>query len=114
MKLIVPPGNARTSVALDQLIESRLIALTARQRIEEATVRLYDNREGSPRYQAGILIRVPGPDIHAVACDHTLRGAVQKVIDAIEAQVDARRRQRRQRGHSQLQMSSVARTGRAW
>jgi len=114
MNLILQPGNARTPVALDQLIESRLLALAARQRIEEATVRLYDDREGSPRFQASILIRVPGPDIHAVACDHTLRVAVQKVLNAIEAQVDARQRQRRQRGRSQLSHSAAARTGRTW
>ena len=90
MNLILQAGNTRSSVALYDLIESRLIALADRQRIEEAVVRLNDNREGSPRYQASIMIRVPGPDIHAVACDHTLRVAVQKALDAVEGQVGAR------------------------
>lgn len=114
MKLILEPGNTRTSIALDRLIEARLVALAERQHIDEAVVRLNDDREGSPRYQANILIRVPGPDIHAVACDHTLRVAVQKAIAAVEEQVVARQARRRRRLSSQLQQPAKARTGRAW
>ena len=114
MNLILQPGNTRGSVALDYLIETRLIALADRQRIEEAVVRLNDNREGSPRYQASITIRVPGPDIHAVACDHTLRVAVQKALDAVEAQVAARQGRRQAQRRSRLQLSSATRTGRSW
>ena len=50
MNLIIQPGNTRSSAALDTLIESRLIALADRQRIEEAVVRLNDHREGSPAH----------------------------------------------------------------
>ena len=114
MNLILQPGNTRSSVALDALIESRIIALADRQRIDEAVVRLNDNREGSPRYQASILIRVPGPDIHAVACDHTLRVAVQKALDAVEGQVDARQDRRQAQRRTRLQLAGAARTGRAW
>ena len=71
-------------------------------------------RRGSPRYQASILIRVPGPDIHAVACEHTLRMAVQQALDAVEGQVEARQGSRRARRRSQLQLSSAARIGRGW
>jgi len=77
-------------------------------------VRLNDNREGSPRFQASILIRVPGPDIHAVACDHTLRVAVQKALDAVEGQVDARQDRRQAQRRTRLQLAGAARTGRAW
>lgn len=114
MNLILQPGNTRASVALDHLIESRLVALAARQRIEEAVVRLNDHPEGSPRYQASILLRVPGPDIHAVACDHTLRVAVQKAMTAVEEQVAARLARRRQRLRRQLLQTAPARSGRAW
>lgn len=114
MHLILQPGNTRSSAGLDHLIESRLIALAERQRIAEAVVRLSDHREGSPRYQASILIRVPGPDIHAVACDHTLRGAVQKTLDAVEGQVAARQARSHARRRSRLQLPRAARTGRGW
>ena len=111
MNLILQPGNTRSSAALDYLIESRLIALADRQRIEEAVVRLKDNREGSPRYEASILIRVPGPDIHAVACDHTLRVAVQKALVAVESQVAARQGRRLHR-RRELALSVGAHSGR--
>jgi ribosome-associated translation inhibitor RaiA len=114
MNLILQPGNTRSSAALDHLIESRLIALADRQRIEEAVVRLNDHPEGSPRYQASIMIRVPGPDIRAVACDHTLRVAVQKALDAVEGQVVARQGRRLARRRSQLQLTRVARAGHSW
>jgi ribosome-associated translation inhibitor RaiA len=102
MNLILQPGNTRGSAALDALIESRLIALADRQRIEEAVVRLTDNRDGSPRFLASIQLRVPGPDLHAVACDHTLRVAVQKALEAVERQVAARAGRRRARRRSRL------------
>jgi ribosome-associated translation inhibitor RaiA len=114
MKLLLQPGNTRSSATLDFLIESRLIALADRQRIEEAVVRLTDNREGSPRYQASIQLRVPGPDLHAVACDHTLRVAVQKALDSVEGQIAAREGRRRARRRSRLQLSGAARTARGW
>lgn len=114
MNLILQPGNAHCPVAIVQLIDSRLIALGERQRIEEAIVRLADAPEASPRFQASILLRVPGPDIHAKSCDHTVRVAVEKVLAAVEAQVNARKDRRQQRQRSQLQLSTVARTGRGW
>lgn len=106
--------NVHCPVAIIRSIESRLIALGERQRIEDASVRLADAPEASPRYQASILIRVPGPDIHATACDHTMRVAVEKALAAVEAQVNARQDRRLQRQRSRLQLSTVARTGRGW
>ena len=114
MNLILQHGNVHCPVAIVRLVESRLLALGARQRIEEASVRLTDAPEASPRFQASILIRVPGPDIHATACDHTVRVAVEKALAAVEAQVGARKGRRHQRQRSQLQLSTAARTGRAW
>lgn len=114
MKLTIQPGNTCTSVALDFLIESRLLSLAEHRRIEEAAVRLTDNRGGSPRYQASIQLRVPGPDLHAVACDHTLRVAVQKALDAVESQMAAREGRRHARRRSQLPLSGGLRTDRGW
>lgn len=91
MNLQLQPGNTRASARIDRLIETRLIALAGRQRLDEAVVRLSDHREASPRYEARVYLRVPGPDIHAVACDHTLRVAVEKALAAVERQVAARR-----------------------
>jgi len=114
MNLILQFGNVHCPVATARLIESRLLALGERQRIEESIVRLVDTPEASPRYSASVLIRVPGPDIHATASDHTVRVAVEKALAAVETQVDARQGRRQQRQRSQLQLSTVARTGHAW
>lgn len=112
MNLILQPGNTCRSATLDYLIETRLSALTGRQPIEEAVVRLNDHRDGSPRYQATVLIRVPGPDIHAAACDHTLRVAVQKALDAVEGQVAARQERRAAQRPGRFQLSHAPRPGR--
>jgi len=114
MNLILQHGNVHCPVAIVRLVESRLLRLGERQRIEEAIVRLTDAPEASPRFHASILIRVAGPDIHATACDHTVRVAIEKALAAVEAQVDLRQVRRKQRQRSQLQLSSVARTGHAW
>ena len=97
MNLLFQPGNTRTTAGLDRMIEARLIALAERLRVDEAVVRLNDHREASPRYTAYISLRVPGPDIHAVVCDHTLRVAVAKALAAVERQVTARRERRLRR-----------------
>ena len=114
MNFILQHGNVHCPAATVELIESRLLKLMERQRIEETTVQLNDAPEASPRYQASIVIRVPGPDIHATACDHTIHVAVEKALAAVEAQVDVRQDRRKLRQRSQLQLSKATRTGRAW
>ena len=90
MKLLLHHGNIRPSPSIERLVERRLLALSTRQRIEEAVVRFADERESSPRFQVSVLLRVPGPDIHATASDHTVRVAVEKALAAAAAQVDSR------------------------
>jgi len=114
MKLTLKPNNARTTAALEQLIENRLLALSDHQLIEEAVVKISDEPEASPRFQASILIHIAGPDIHAATCDHTLLVAVEKALASVENQVFARQAQRRTRRRSQLQQPATPRTGRAW
>ena len=114
MSLILQHGSVHRPVASVRLVESRLLSLGGHQGIEEAIVRLTDAPEAGPRFQASILIRVPGPDIPATACDHTVRVAVEKVLAADEARVNTRQDRRKQRQRSHLPPSTGARTGRAW
>ena len=114
MNLIFQHGSVHCPAAIVALIESRLLKLSERQRIEETTVQLNDAPEASPRYQASIVIRVPGPDIHATACDHTVRVTVEKLLAEVEAQIDVRQGRRKLRQRSKLQLSTATRTGRAW
>lgn len=90
MKLLLQHGSVRPRPSIERLVEKRLLALAARQRLEEAVVRLHDERESTPRFQASVYLRVPGPDIHATASDRTVRVAVEKALDAAEAQITSR------------------------
>jgi ribosome-associated translation inhibitor RaiA len=112
MNLILLHGSARCPLAIDRLIETRLLALADRQQVDEACVRLSDDREASPRYQASMVVRVPGPDIHATVCGQTLRVAVERALDQIEAQVDARLDRRRR--SLRRQFAPTGRPGRRW
>lgn len=114
MNLILLHGSARCPPAIDRLIETRLLALAGRQRVDEACVRLSDDREASPRFHASIVIRVPGPDIHATGCDHTLRVAVERALERIEARVDARLDRPRARRNLRRQFAPTGSPGRRW
>lgn len=114
MNLILQPNNVRNTVITDRLVEDRLLHLAARQPIEEAVIRYREEPEASPRYSASVYLRIAGPDIHATACDHTLRVAVEKALCAVERQVADRQARRRFKRRSQLQLPATARTGRAW
>lgn len=94
MKLLLQHGSLRPRPSVERLVEKRLVALSARERLEEAVVRLHDERESSPRFQASVFLRVPGPDIRATAADHTVRDAVEKALDAAEAQIASRQGRR--------------------
>jgi ribosome-associated translation inhibitor RaiA len=85
--------------------------LAVRQRLEEAVIHLGEERDASPRFRASVLLRIPGPDIHAVASDHTVRVAVEKALDAVEAQVVSRQGRRVARRRRQ---PLLAGGGRAW
>lgn len=114
MNLILQPNNVRNTVIADRLVEDRLLNLVTRQPIEEAVIRYHEEPEASPRYTASVHLRIAGPDIHASACDHTLRVAVEKALSEVERQVADRQERRRLKRRSQLQQPATARTGRAW
>ncbi len=111
MKILLQHGNVRPTPGIENLVERRLLALADRVAIEEAVVRLADVREASPRYQVSVYLRVPGPDIHSTACDHTVRVTLEKAFDAVEAQIASRQGRRIQRRRRQ---PLLAAGGRAW
>jgi hypothetical protein len=110
MKLLFH-SNLRPVLAIERLVERRLSALAARQRLEEAVVRLGEIPEASPRFRARVILRVPGPDIYVDAADHTARVAVEKALAAAEAKV-ADRVSRRVAQRRRRPLLAVG--GRAW
>ena len=111
MKLLLHHGNVAPRPSIERLVEHRLLALSTRQRVEEAIVRLADERETSPRFHASVLLRIPGPDIHTTASDHTLGVAVEKALAAAEAKVASRLGRRLSRRRRQ---PLLALGGRGW
>lgn len=114
VNILLQSRHTQFPPALSRLLEHRLLALGEAWRADEAVVRLSDQREASPRYQASIFLRVPGPDLHASGCDHTPGVAVRKALQSLEAQLAARAGRREQRRRSNLQHSSGSRLGRSW
>jgi len=80
---------------IERLVERRVHALCERERVEEAIVRLGDVRDAGPRCEARVFLRLPGPDIHTIAADRTMSGAVAKAFAAAEKQIASRRGRRR-------------------
>lgn len=73
-------------------------------------MRLHDQRESDPRFRASVFLRVPGPDVHAAAEDHSVRDAVEKALDAAEAQIASRHGRR----VSRRRRSPLLAAGRGW
>ena len=63
----------------------RLISIT------NAAVVLEHRLDSAPAYRAFVLLAVPGPDIHAEACDYTLTATWLKVTTALRKQIDRRK-----------------------
>lgn len=114
MNLILQSRHARYPAAVARRIEQQLLVLGARCRAEEAVVRLTDAPAASPRYQVAIFVRLPGPDLHATGCDHTIEVAAGKALRLLQAQLAVRAGRRQQRRRSNLQLSPAARTARVW
>src|SRR6186997_477352 len=79
--------NAGLRRWLEQSLErlESLISITA------AAVVLEHQRDDAPAFRAFVSLAVPGPDIHAEACDHTLVAAWLKVLTALRRQIELRK-----------------------
>ena len=113
MKLTVQHHHLRSTDELDSLIEERIIALQPRLQIEEANVRLERRHEESPPFSVRVHLVTPGPDVVAESCDHTIRGAVSKVMAALGEKISSRVLKRERRVRSNLQEPALMRLGRS-
>ena len=80
-------ANAGLRRWLEQSLErlESLISVTA------AAIVLEHRRDDAPCFRAFVSLAVPGPDIHAEACDHTLEAAWLKVTTALRNQIERRK-----------------------
>ena len=112
MKLTVRHVHLRATDDVDSWVEQRLFALQPRLQIHEAHVRLERWCDLSPAFRVHVHLVTPGPDILAEGRDHTLLGAINKALRAVEAKIDHRWLKRAQRVRSNLQAPASVRNGR--
>ncbi len=94
-------------------VEQELKELQQGLSIECARVVLEQAREKSPACRASVWLVVPGPDLHAMASDHTPRAAWRKVQIELKRQIRERKAHRmlRLKGNLQLRGNPRGLTG---
>ena len=90
MNLKILIRGMRNSGGMDSLIEQSLNPLRRLIPISTANVVLEQQRDGSPAYRVFAHLAVPGPDVHAVASDHTLLAAWRKLAGNLAKQFQMR------------------------
>lgn len=111
MKLTVEHFQIKSTHLVDTIIEERVIALQPRVEIEEARVRLERRHEQSPSYRVAVHLVTPGPDLKAEGRDHTIRAAIDKVMQELEQKVSLKQDRRIRRTRSNLQGPALSRAG---
>ena len=97
MKLTINHLNIPVGSSLDSLVENRLVALSERLRIDDATVVIERRAEASPPYRVHLHISVPGPDLHTDQVDNTPVQALTRALKEIELKIRNRSRVRQAR-----------------
>ena len=91
------------NAGLRRRLEHSLEQLESITSVTAAAVVLEHRRDDAPPVNAYVSLAVPGPDINAEACDHTLEAAWLRVTIALRRQIEQRkaRQQPRLKGHRQ-------------
>lgn len=90
MKIDVRLSGMQNSGVVDALLENNLHALHLLVPISSAQVVLERQHAAAPAFRASAHLAVPGPDIHATACDHTLLAAWRKLVGNLKRQFQRR------------------------
>ena len=104
MKLLIRYRFLNPLGGWQSLIKQQLERLESLAAIASAQVILERQRHAKPAFRVQALLEVPGPDFHAVACDHTLPAALQKVVKHLERQIRSRKARRADRRKTNLQL----------
>lgn len=100
MKLTVQHFDIPSTHVVDKRIEEGILALQSRLRIDEAKVRLEYKAESSPPFHVSVHLVTPGPDLEAGSREHTIRAAIDRVMEQLERQAIRRALQSKQRVRS--------------
>ncbi len=102
MRLNVQHLNLPAMETLDSWVEKQIFTLGRARQIDEANIRLIRLENASPAYRVHVHLVIPGPDVFAESCDHTLRAAFTKVMAQLREQIALRASKRLQRRKSNL------------
>ena len=94
MKLILKHIHHSPSPSFTALIEQQLKEVGKSLQIDEARIVIERRLESSPPFRISAHLVTPGPDVFAEAMDHTLRAALLKAFEQIEARIDHKRMKR--------------------
>jgi ribosome-associated translation inhibitor RaiA len=107
MKLTIRNRNLSSASTLDTVIETRLLTLAARVRIEDATVTVERSLDASPPYRVEIHLAVPGPDLRAERSDNTPLQAFTGALAEIERHLRERAVNRLGRATTRVRRTST-------
>lgn len=85
-------------------LEKQLERLPSLIKVTTADVVLERQRENAPAFRTSVYLAVPGPDIHAVARDHTLEAVWLKVTRDLQKQIE--RGKTRHKGRRQHRLTA--------
>lgn len=97
MKFSPTHRNHAPSKSILEMIENKMHSLLPDLKIDEARVRLDRSLTDSPPYSVSFHLVTPGPDVMVKSSDHTLRAAILKAFQQIEAKIEERRTKRSKR-----------------
>jgi len=108
MKFILKHHNHQPSPALAALTKQHIEALREDLQIDEARIHMERMIDASPAFRISAHLVTPGPDIFAEAVDHTLRAALDKMVEQLESRIGHRHKKRAQRGPNPLKKTPPA------
>lgn len=104
MNIIVRYQGPSSRPSWQELAETRLRKLQTLATIETARVAIeWQRRIKRGAFRVMALLEVPGPDLHAEACDYTLQAALAKVVKSLEKQIRSRKGRRADKWKTNLQ-----------
>jgi hypothetical protein len=95
MRIYLQHIGVRSSHDVDSLIEDRLVALSERQFIEAAHVKIERRADSSPPFRVSVTLEVPGTDFSVVSDDWTATAAAIKAVEQLSLKIARRLRKRR-------------------
>ncbi len=107
MKILLRYFGLNARASWRGLVEAQLRRLEGLAAIASAQVTLERQHEVRPAFRVVTWLEVPGPDVHAEACDHTLQAALLKVARDLEKQIRARKNRQAEKWKRSLRLGAM-------